>query len=786
MIPAIRLLWSCGAAVNTLCDLEVKTCWHRENAARGHSGLTPGGRRTKTHFNLVQEAELPSPTRRSSPAPMGGLQFTLHCARAPRDSAMFAAPPLESGPALHMTSEELKRRIDGAGPLLDCVPPRAPSDWSDEAKGLCRTPTLSVVCSVCTHSFVHALHSDPMTTAWPAEYGSNEQADALHSMMAEMGPAESNEWQEQWVDMLAMGSDAFTRALVQAEHDLEQTSSSAADSESNGARCAPASDAQAPLDSTAFQQWAQRIAHLQILDVDEAITLSDADEPESKTPAADSSIALASSCPLTDLSVDQQLLKLKLLLAQEEARSVHLEDRLSRCLFELDSERKECASLRATNAALTSKNLQQTVSNTAGCAEGCGLVRLEKERLAKQNEVLTMQLQTIEQQTASLIRQVEAQAAASTRASTPVAAAARSSSVSPAATATAAAAAPSLPSPVRLPAFPAATAASTSASAASVPAAAVPSTPASPSSAAAAASGISLLRVRSSLALARSTLRHQGEISHLMRYKIDALSMQMRMDDLEATLDSERELAAIDAAELARTKAALASKTEEEQALQAVVANLAQQLHRFAGSRGMGMSVSMSSPALAARPSNSVNDDPATATEAHANRIHVLPTPTPSPGPAAVAAPFGSPPPSSSSAASATVSASVSASAAATAAAVNAGLMTPPRRMPPLHSPYYPPSAASVAATPAAPSSVSSSLMAASPAQPPLVLTTSTPTHGRSESSASNTSSGAGGGGGVIGWTAGWFGSAKKPTDAASIEQARQMQSPAQQTMQSR
>ena len=101
-----------------------------------------------------------------------------------------------------------------------------------------------------------------MALVWPTDdssSGSGVSAAALHSLLSSGGGGgDAPEWNEsEWGDMLNASSEAFTRALQQAEMDLEEQS---------GEHCSQSAGA-ASIDTDAFQHWAQRIAHLQILNV---------------------------------------------------------------------------------------------------------------------------------------------------------------------------------------------------------------------------------------------------------------------------------------------------------------------------------------------------------------------------------------------------------------------------------------------------------------------------------------------------------------------------------------
>lgn len=265
---------------------------------------------------------------------------------------------------------------------------------------------------------------------------------------------------------------------------------------------------------------------------------------------------------------------------------------MSRLLHELSAERMESAALRQSHAALSARLLQQ-VANSNSCSAGCGLVRLDNDKLQRQNKTLKRNLATLDHQMTLLLSQVEHAQQAQRAAASVVATAASPIGANPqlhvelsaedaSADAPAVSSSPVAyrsPEHVFSPYSPGPRDLSWA-----------PAVPA-PSGAAVAppdsAGGMSLLRVRAALALARVTLQHQSEVDHLMQFKVGALALQTRVDDLEASLDAERE-------QLAAERAAHAKTQAEEQALQQVVASLAQQLHRHVGSQGLSVSMSPS------------------------------------------------------------------------------------------------------------------------------------------------------------------------------------------------
>jgi hypothetical protein len=95
-----------------------------------------------------------------------------------------------------------------------------------------------------------------------------------------------------------------------------------------------------------------------------------------------------------------------------------------------------------------------------------------------------------------------------------------------------------------------------------------------------AARAVALLRVRTCLALARITLRHQAEVDHLLQFKMQFLGLQTRYDDLEEVLEAEREAHA-------RTSDELRAHNVRAQQ---IAVEVAQQLHR----KGQSMSLNMS------------------------------------------------------------------------------------------------------------------------------------------------------------------------------------------------
>ena len=265
---------------------------------------------------------------------------------------------------------------------------------------------------------------------------------------------------------------------------------------------------------------------------------------------------------------------------------------MSRLLHELSAERMESATLRQSHAALSARLLQQ-VANSNSCSAGCGLVRLDNDKLQRQNKTLKRNLATLDHQMTLLLAQVEQTHQAQRAAASAVATAASPIGANPqlrvelspedaspdAPTVSSSPIAYRSPEQVFSPFSPGPRDLSW--------------TPAVPAPAGAtvapsdSAGGMSLLRVRAALALARVTLQHQSEVDHLMQFKVGALALQTRVDDLEASLDAERE-------QLAAERAAHAKTQSEEQALQQVVASLAQQLHRHVGSQGLSVSMSPS------------------------------------------------------------------------------------------------------------------------------------------------------------------------------------------------
>ncbi len=95
--------------------------------------------------------------------------------------------------------------------------------------------------------------------SWPADDAGDSivRKHALDTLL-DSHTADLPEWQEtEWGELLKLGPDAFARALQQAEHDIEYRKD----------RDLSQTDASSIVDSSVFKQWAQRISHLQILDV---------------------------------------------------------------------------------------------------------------------------------------------------------------------------------------------------------------------------------------------------------------------------------------------------------------------------------------------------------------------------------------------------------------------------------------------------------------------------------------------------------------------------------------
>jgi hypothetical protein len=159
-----------------------------------------------------------------------------------------------------------------------------------------------------------------MDNGWSTEDPSGPSADDLSRLLESSGTETLPEWKEsEWVEMLRLGPEAFTRALQQSEHELEQRGE---DKVMSSPRTTGAGAEPAPVDTDAFQQWAQRIAHLQVLnleDLERDVPGAVARVPEHMEGAsAQQTAALALS--LTAQTPEAQLLRYKLLLAQEEAR----------------------------------------------------------------------------------------------------------------------------------------------------------------------------------------------------------------------------------------------------------------------------------------------------------------------------------------------------------------------------------------------------------------------------------------------------------------------------------
>lgn len=122
---------------------------------------------------------------------------------------------------------------------------------------------------------------------------------------------------DEWSELLRLGPDAFARALQQAEGDIDKGK--------DGAAAAPAAGTGDLQQASAFQAWAQRIAHLHILDVDEELYTdqeSDVDDAQllQQLRATSTQQAAALAPSATDASPQAQLLRYRILLAQEEAR----------------------------------------------------------------------------------------------------------------------------------------------------------------------------------------------------------------------------------------------------------------------------------------------------------------------------------------------------------------------------------------------------------------------------------------------------------------------------------
>lgn len=253
--------------------------------------------------------------------------------------------------------------------------------------------------------------------------------------------------------------------------------------------------------------------------------------------------------------------------------SVDLEDRVSRLTHELARSRQENLDLQRTNDTLKAHNLQQLASSN-GCTNGCGIARVENESLKAQNAALKQNLLLCEQQMQQLIANVEASSQRQ-----PITAAA----VEPVS---------NIPDHSAEADCPLSVAVSTPTV---QPTASSPIAPSSDTAADLSASALTLLRVRCALTLARFTLRHQTELDHLMHFKLNYLSLQTNYDDLENSLDIERELLACEKEEHARTKAQVEPLRQEVMALHEVTANLAQQLQKYVGGQGLGMSLHMPS-----------------------------------------------------------------------------------------------------------------------------------------------------------------------------------------------
>ena len=91
----------------------------------------------------------------------------------------------------------------------------------------------------------------------------DDSGDAALSELLSSSGGDLPEWREsEWADLMRLGSESFSRALQTAEDDIEQRETA------ERMRSPTHRDAEGnTIDADAFQQWAQRISHLHILDV---------------------------------------------------------------------------------------------------------------------------------------------------------------------------------------------------------------------------------------------------------------------------------------------------------------------------------------------------------------------------------------------------------------------------------------------------------------------------------------------------------------------------------------